>query len=405
MTRTLPILPASLGFLLCVAIASADDWPCYRGPNHNGISAEKGWRDTWPESGPPVLWKANVGTGFSSLAVSKGRVLTVGNKDDRDTVYCFDAEKGTKLWTHSYEADLGAKFFDGGPGATPTVDGDAVYTLSRWGDLFCLDLATGKVRWKKNLEKDEGMPLPSWGFAGSPVVHGKLLLLNVGQGGMALDKATGKVRWKSEAREPGYSTPVPFRRDGKWYAAFSSGRSYLAAGLDTGKVLWEHTWITRFGVNAADPLLRGEEVLISSGYGKGAALLNTADGKAKEVWRNKDLRNQFNSSVRIEGHVYGIDGDTTARASLVCLEWKTGKVLWRRKNVGSGGLMAADGKLIVLSDRGELMVGPASPKGFTPTARAQVLEGTCWITPVLANGRIYCRNSDGDVVCLDVRRK
>ena len=174
--------------------------------------------------------------------------------------------------------------------------------------------------------------------------------------------------------------------------------------IKTGKELWSQRWLTRYGVNAADPILsrrpgfpffRLQQGLYAPSAGR--------QGAPKEIWRNKNLRNQFNSSVLLDGFLYGIDGDTTGTATLRCVELKTGKVRWSQEGVGSGSLMAADGKLIVLSEGGELMVGPASPKGFTPSAKAKVLDGKCWTVPVLANGRIYCRDAAGDLVCLDVR--
>src|SRR6266550_313517 len=169
--------------LVCLALlhpaAWADDWPQWRGPNHNGISSETQWRDHWPPGGPPILWKANVGVGFASFSVAKDRVYTTGNSDNRDTVFCFDATTGKEIWSHGYSADLGDKYFEGGTTGTPTVDGDRIFTLSRWGDVFCLDAATGKVVWTRNVQKETHMRIPTWGFAGSPMVFENLLLLNV----------------------------------------------------------------------------------------------------------------------------------------------------------------------------------------------------------------------------------
>lgn len=385
--------------------ALAEDWPRWRGPQLTGISQEKGWLDQWPREGPPVVWKASVGVGFSSVAVAQGRLYTMGHKDGKDTVFCLDAISGKPIWSHSYEAALGDLNFEGGPAATPTVHDGAVYTLSRWGDLFCFDAAKGQVRWSRNLAKEDNARAPTWGFSGSTLVHDKLLLLNVGQAGMALDKDTGKLVWTSGDEEAGYSTPIPFQRGKEWFALVSSGAGFTAVNVATGKALWEYRWLTRYGVNSADPILAGDQVFISSGYNKGCALLQTGDGEPKEIWRNKNLRNQFNSSVLLDGFLYGIDGDTTTTTSLRCIELKTGAVRWSKDGLGSGSVTAADGKLIVLSDEGELLVAPASSKGFTPTARAKVLDGKCWTVPALANGRIYCRNAAGDLVCLDVRGK
>jgi outer membrane protein assembly factor BamB len=385
------------------ALASADDWPRWRGPNHNGISAETRWLDSWPKGGPTVAWRSAVGTGFASVAVSRGRLYTLGNTDNADTVYCLDAATGQPLWKHAYEAPRDPHLFEGGPTATPAVDGDRVYTLSRRGDLFCLHAATGAVAWSKNVVQETNQRVPGWGLAGSPLVHGDLLLLNLGDAGAAFDKATGKLLWSSAVKDAGYSSPVPFRRGGEWFGVFSSEDAYVAVNLRTGKELWRMHWVTRFGLNATDPIVVGEQVFLSSGYNKGSALLAMVEGEPKVVWQNKSLRNQLNSSVLLDGFLYGIDGDTSGRTRLRCVELKTGAVRWETEGLGCGSLTAAGGKLIVLSERGELVVAPASPEKFQPSARTKVLDGKCWTVPVLANGRIYCRNADGDLVCVDVR--
>lgn len=391
--------------LLAAGPVGADDWPHWRGPTRDGISAEKDWADRWPAGGPPITWKAEVGTGFSAVAVTDGRLYTLGHADEKDTVWCLDALTGKEIWKHSYPSELGDNYFDGGPTATPTVDGDRVFTLSRWGDLFCFEAATGKVVWSKNVVKETGARIPDWGFSGSPLVHGSLLILNVGKAGLAVEKATGKVVWSSAEDEAGYSTPQPFRRDGKDLVLVSSGRGYTAVAATTGKPVWEVRWLTRYGVNAADAILSGDHIFLSSGYGKGAALHRLGANPPAVVWQSKELRNQFSSSVLLDGFLYGIDGDTTDQAELKCLEFRTGKVRWTRAGVGSGALMAADGKLIVLSDKGELLVAKASPTGFEPTAKAPVVSGRCWTAPVLANGRFYCRSAAGQLVCLDVRKE
>jgi len=394
---------AVLVFVLLVSPLAGEDWPCWRGPQHNGISKETGWLDQWPEKGPTIAWKASVGTGFSSVTVSGGRLYTMGNEDNTDTVYCLDAATGKQLWTHSYRCALDAKLFEGGPTSTPTVDGDGVYTLSRQGDLFCFDAATGKIRWSKNVAEEAGVRVPGWGFASSPLVQGDLLVLNVGEAGTAIEKRTGKLVWTSADRDAGYNTPVPVRRGDKLILILASGKFYHAVELATGKELWRHRWLVRFGCNAADPIVSGDRVFISSGYNRGAALLNIDEPTV--VWENKDMQNQLNSSVLIDGHLYGVDGNTHgSAASLKCMELASGKVRWAHKWKGMGSLMAAGGKLIVLSEQGELIIAKASPKAFEPSARAKVLIGKCWTVPVLAQGRIYCRNADGNLVCVDVRR-
>lgn len=395
-------------FLILLAlntVALSADWPQWRGPERNGISAETGWQAEWSGNGPKVLWSAEVGLGFSSFVVADGRVFTTGHADGQDTVFCLDAATGKEAWKHSYPADLGDKYYEGGTSATPTVDGERVYHLSRWGDTFCFEVATGKVVWQTNVQKDTGANIPDWGYAGAPLVHDRLLILNVGRSGCALDKATGKLVWKSDEDNSGYSTPLPWKRADGTAVLLGSGRAYLAVNPQTGAVLWEHRWNTSYGVNAADPIVDGDRVLISSGYNKGAALLKIEGGTPVQLWQVRDFRNQFTSSVLISGQVYGIDHDENKQASLKCLDFMTGEVRWTDESVGFGSLMAASGKLIVLTSKGELITANASPQKFNVISRAKVLDGKCWSQPVLANGRIYVRNAPGKVLCLDVSAK
>lgn len=382
----------------------ADDWPNWRGPNRNGVSTETGWRDDWPADGPGLAWKAKVGLGFSSFAVAQERVFTVGHAEGQDTVWCLAAASGKVLWKHSYPAELGDKFFEGGSTGTPTVADERVYTLSRWGDVFCFEAASGKVVWSKNVQSETGIRIPDWGFTGAPLVHENLLVLNVGEAGVALDRATGKIVWKSADQNAGYSTPYPMRRDGKWLVVLGNGTAYVAVHPDNGKEAWRIRWLTEYGVNASDPIVEGDRLFLSTGYGKGAGLFQLGAGEPEPLWKTRKLRTQMNPAVLYQGHLYGVDGDTTEKAALKCLEFATGEEKWAHPGFGSGGVIVADGKLIALAGAGELMVAPATPNGFKPTGQFQVLGGKCWTAPVLANGRIYCRNGRGDVAVVTVRK-
>jgi outer membrane protein assembly factor BamB len=255
------------------------------------------------------------------------------------------------------------------------------------------------------VQKETGIRIPGWGFAGSPLVQENLLLLNLGAAGLALEKTTGKKVWSSANNDAGYSSPIPVTRGQDSLVLFSSGKAYVAVNAKTGKEAWNLPWLTQYGVNAADPILKDEYVFLSTGYGKGAALWKLGEGEPKIVWQNKQLRNQMNPSVLVNGFLYGVDGDAGSKPSLKCVDFLTGTVKWTEPRVGSGSVTVADNKLIVLSDKGELMVAEASPAAFKPLARAQVLGGKCWTVPVLANGKIYCRNVAGDLVCVDVAGK
>ena len=385
------------GFGLISFRALSADWPNWRGPDHNGISKETGWSTQWPAEGPKPLWKAKVGTGFASFAVSQGRVYTSGNAKDTDTVFCFDATTGKEVWEYSYAANLDPKYYEGGPSATPTVAGDRVYTFSKRGVANCLDAAKGTLIWSKNLAEELKARMPTWGFASSVLIEGDLAVIDVGSTGAALDKKSGKVIWSSGTEEAGYSTPVPIEVGGKRAAAFAIKQHVVAVSVTDGKELWRFPWKTTYDVNAADPIFSGSKVFISSGYGHGGGVFDTGSKPPKVVWENKEMRNHMNSCVLWQGQLYGVD-----EGQLRCLDFETGAVKWTEKSTGKGSLMLADGKLIVLGEKGGLMVSPASPDGFKPVARAQVLGGKCWTTPVLANGKIYCRNAAGDVVCVDV---
>ena len=406
----MPMLRSSvllLAALLAPALASADDWPHFRGLARNGTSSEKSWRSEWPGE-PPIAWKAQVGLGFSSIVVANGRAATAGHADGHDTVFCFDAATGKPIWKHSYAAELGDKFFEGGTTGTPTFDGARLFWLSRWGDLFCFEAADGKIVWQKNIQKETGAPLPMWGFTGTPLVSGvagNLLVLNVGEAGVALDKADGKIVWQSAAKDAGYSTPLPFESGGAKLALFGNATNYLAVDPVTGKEAWRFRWVTQYGVNAADPIVSGDRVFISTGYGKGGALLQLGGDEPKQLWKTKALRTQLNAAVLFDGYLYGVDGDTTDKGSLKCIEFATGTEKWSQPGFGNGAVIVADGKLIALSGDGELSIAPASPVAFKPTAHAKVLGPKCWTAPMLANGLVYCRNSRGEIVVVDLRGK
>jgi outer membrane protein assembly factor BamB len=386
------------GLIVFSAFSSrAGDWPCWRGPDRNGISSEKGWQTQWPAEGPKQLWKASVGTGFSSFSVSGDHVFTMGNTTNTDWVFCLEAGTGKVVWGYSYPCPLDAKNFEGGPCATPTIADGRVYTFSRQGDLFCLDAAKGSVIWSKHLNRELGLEIPTWGCASSALVEGAMVVVNMGSAGVALDRKNGKVLWVS-AKGPGaYATPVPLQIGSEPCLAILSRQSLVAVKAVDGHELWSYPWKTDYDVNAADPIVDGDKVFISSGYNHGGALLKLTGQSPAKVWENKNMRNHFDSCVVWQGHLYGPDDN-----GLRCLAFDTGELKWTCGEFGKGSLMVADGKLVGLSEKGELMIIDPTPAAFKPIARARVLSGKCWTTPLLCNGHIYCRNAVGNVVCLDV---
>jgi outer membrane protein assembly factor BamB len=377
------------------ATAANNTWPHFRGANRDGISTEK---VTLGSEAPQQLWKAKLGTGFTSIAIANGLVYSSGNENDRDTIVCLEAKSGKVVWTFPYPQKLEPNLYEGGPNSTPTVAGDHVYILAKDGFAACLEAKTGKAVWQKNVAQETGAAKPDWGFSGSPTVEGKVLYLNVGANGCALEAATGKVVWKSGGTKAGYATPIPFTIGKVSGLLVFTSDALAAVNPMDGKVVWSHPWTTNYGVNSADPIVLGSQVFISTGYNYGCALLDFADGKPREVWRNKTMRNHFNACVLMGGHLFGFDEGT-----LKCIDWATGSQKWEQDGLGKGSLIAADGKLVILSERGELAIAEASASGYKELSRSQVLSGKCWTSPAIAEGRIYCRNAKGDLVCLAVK--
>jgi len=384
------------------ASLQAADWPNYRGADYDGISDETGWQSTW-QGAPTIAWKAALGWGFASMAVDDGRVYATGNVDDHDIVYCFDAATGKTIWKQSYPCPLYKKNHEGGPAATPTVEGGAVYVFSKAGDVLRLDAKTGAVAWHKNPAKELGLKELTWYYSSSPVIVDNLVILNAGSAGVALDKTNGRVVWHNGNGAGGYASAVPFTWDGKTCVALFGSQHLFLLEAATGKIIEKVEWKTSYDINSADPIVTGDSIFISSGYNKGCALLKLGDGKVSEVYSNKNMRNQCNCSVLWKGHVYGFDGQVGGRGKLTCMDLDTGQVKWAQGGLGTGSLMLAGDKLVVLGERGKLAIVEASPAGYQELASAEVLTGKCWTVPVLAGGRIYARNAAGDLVCVDVR--
>jgi outer membrane protein assembly factor BamB len=362
--------------------ARAADWPNFRGPNHNGISSEK--LHLAESTAVRPLWQKNIGVGCSSVAIVGGRLYTTSNtgtKEDpnthEDVVYCLAADTGEEIWRYTYKCGLNFKSnTPGGPFATPAVDGDRVYTFSRKGDVLCLDTKSGRALWHRDVKQELALPPPfQGGFAGSPLVLGEMVILNSGGAGTALDKRTGKVIWVSEKEDAAQATPVAFASD--------------------GKELWRYPWDTKYKTNVADPIIVGDRVFISTWYRMGCAMLDISSGQPVLLWQNKEMQNHYSTCILWDGHLYGFDV-----AKLKCMDFKTGQIKWTLEGgFGRGSLMMADGKLIVLTEKGTLLIGDASPISFKPMLQAEIINGKFFTGPVLCDGRIYVRNLSGDLAC------
>lgn len=388
----------ALGLAAAAGRSDASDWPRFRGPDGNGISLEE-WNPK-ALARPKARWGLNVGEGHASLTVVGKRLFTLGNLGGNDIVYCLDAETGKQVWRFGYACPAG-NF--GGPRASAVVDGGFLYTMSRQGDAFCLDAETGKAKWHRNLAKDHKAATLDYGICGSPRVVGDLVLYNACTSGVALNKLTGETVWASAKGPCGYATPVTLTYQGKEAAAIFSATELVLVEVATGRRLGSYGWQTSFDANAADPVLLDGKLFITSGWERGCALLDLSGVLVRSLWENKSLSSQLSSPVYLDGHLYGIDSNTP-NGQIRCLDAARGEVKWTQKGQYEN-MSVAGGKILAIDKRGVLTVAEASPAAFKEIARVNVLNAKArnWTAPVLANGLLYCRNGEGDIVCLDVR--
>ena len=397
MSPSLKIESLVLSVMVLIATGiQAADWATWRGPTQNGISTETGWK---PAGVARELWHKHVNAGYASVAVADGRLFTMGYADEQDTVYCQQPETGKELWTFVYPCGKGGGF--AGPRATPVVDGDRVYTFSLEGDVHCLDATSGKKIWYRDAAELDIKQI-KWKYSASPVIMDDMLLLNVGDHGAALDKLTGRVLWQSSGAG-GYATPVVFGPHTRPMLAIFGQAAIHGVDARTGRKLWALPWQTKHDINAADPVLVGDDLFISSGYGKGCARLDVSGSTPKVKWQNTNLRNHFTSSIVLDGNLIGCDGNT-GKGKLVSVDAATGEVNWS-EDLGFGAAILVDGKIIYLNEKGTVTIGVPSKSGFKTLVSQHVVDdpGKCWNMPILSNGLLYCRGSKGPLVCLDLR--
>lgn len=409
MNKTGFALTAAIGTsLLLAGVAHADDWPQWRGPKRDGISQEKNLLKTWPKEGPRLLWQVkDVGYGYGSVAVAGGRVYLTGNKGlDNEFVTAMDARNGKPLWSTRIgkvgNPDQQPKY----PGArsTPTLDGNLLYALSSDGDLVCVETATGKMRWRKNLRVDFGGKPGVWAYAESPLVDGNKVIVTPGGEQatlVALDKKTGNVLWKSPVPGgdvAGYASAIALDSSGtvRQYVQYLS-KGLVGVDAQTGKFLWrfDKTLDTRFGMHAATPVAANNTVYSASAVGGGLARLQASGGAitAESVYVERKVPNAIGGSVKVGDYLYG-----TTSAVLLCTDYATGKLQWEERSVGAASVCYADGLLYVRGENGDVALVAATPAGyrelgrFTPPDQPERGQAKAWPHPAVANGRLYIRD-------------
>lgn len=391
--------------------AAAEEWRHFGGPDRDNRSADEGLLKQWPEEGPRLVGTATrLGSGYSSVSVASGAVLTMGSRGDDELVICLDAATLAERWA----VRIGATRPDGmgpGPRGTPTIASDAVYALGANGDMACLALADGRVRWAGNVLANSGAANITWGISESPLVDGGRVVVTPGGPGaamVAVDAKSGRLLWKAAVPgdpQAGYSSIIvvetgPVRQ----YVNFVH-TGVIGVRADTGQFLWGNDASANGTANCSSPVAWKGNVFSASGYGKGGALVRLAGDRrgvtATLAYATKDLKSHHGGLVVDGDHVYGTD-----EGLLTCLDLRTGQVAWQNRSVGKGSVVWADGLLVLRSEEGPVALVECSPRGyvergrFTPAHRS---DRPAWPHPVVADGKLWLRDQE-TLTVYDVRR-
>lgn len=409
--------------LLQQAALHAAEWPQYRGPDQTGSSTEK-VNLAWRAARPKIVWKVPTRNGFSSFAVAEGRVFTQVNVDkdgqQREVCVALDAATGKQLWSFDMcvgkysGGNAGTKDNSGGDGprSTPTVSDGMVYLYSPPMVLYCLDAASGRPVWTKDIEQEHAGRNITWNSAASVVVDGDLLFVAGGgadQSMLAFEKKTGKLAWKSQDEKMTHSTPVATTIHGVRQVIFFMQSGLVSLAADDGRALWRFPFPFKVST-AISPVVAGDVVYCSAGYGVGSAackISKTGDQfTATEMWRivgDKEVANHWSTPVCKDGYLYGMFGfKQFGVGPLKCVELATGKIKWEQPNFGAGNVILVNDRLLALTDDGQLVVVEATPKAYKELGRMKAVTGKCWSTPALSDGRIYVRSTK-EGACLNVK--
>ena len=389
-----------------------EDNPQYLGRNRDGVVVGPPLRMDWEVNPPKQLWRHPIGLGWGSFATIGPRAWTLEQRGPEELVVCYDIQTGEELWLHSDAVRFESVQGGNGPRSTPTIHDGKCYALGATGILNCLDAASGKVIWSRNILDDAGSTNLPWGQAGSPLVVDELVIVAPGSNDdaskgknsavIAYRRDTGEKVWTTGNHYGSYAAPHLATLNGERQVLIFDGVGISSLSLDKGQQLWQFEWTNTPQINAAQPLVVDEHsVLIGSGYGLGSALLtvtSAASGsKVQDVWKSKQFKLKFDSAMRRGDYVYGLD-----EGLLTCLNLKDGKRVWKQGRYGYGQLLLANDKLVILSEEGDVVLVPASPELPRELARFRAIEGKTWNNPVLARGRLLVRNAE-EAACYDLK--
>jgi outer membrane protein assembly factor BamB len=401
----LAVLAVALG-----AQAIAADWPQILGPTRNGIYGGPPLSEAWGTAGPRVVWRKPIGQGLSGPVVAQNRVILFHRVANTEVVEAIDAASGKTQWQYTYPTSYRDDFgFDEGPRAVPVVANGVVYTFGAEGQLHAVDLASGKKIWSEDTMRRFGVPKGFFGAAGSPLVEDGRVIANIGgknAGIVAFDAKTGKVLWTATEDAASYSSGTGATIAGRRTAVFLTRHELVGLDPAAGQIRFQRPWRARqaASVNAATPIANGDLIFVSAEYGPGAGVLRFDGSKLTDVWSSDDvLSNHYATSVFSDGYLYGFHGRQEFGQSFRAVEFQTGKVRWSQDRFGAGSVTLAGNRLLILRENGEMVLAAASPDGFKPLARAQILPATVRAYPAIADGMVYVRN-DNTLVCLDLRK-
>lgn len=383
---------------------SADDWQQWRGPNRDGISREIGLLQAWPSAGPERIWLSrDIGIGYSAPVVAEGKIFIMGTKDGKEQLFAKEAKGGKTLWTAPMGGILSNNWGDGPRGAA-TVDGDKVFALGAKGSLICANVGDGKVNWRVEMVKDLGGTVPGWGYTESVLVDGDYVICAPGgkRGTLAaIDKKTGEVIWRSSdwTDSAHYASVVPAELNGQRQFIQLTQKTLAGVSARDGSVLWRNAWPGRTAV-IPTPIVRKNEIYISSGYGVGCRKITIGDAhKVTEDYSNKNMKNQHGGVLLLDGHLYGYsDG-----RGWTCQNLKSGDVVWDSKKLGKGCVFYADNRLYCLAESsGTVALAGANTAGWKehgrfklePQTELRKRSGRIWTHPVVANGVMYLRDQE-----------
>lgn len=433
MNRTIAYAPTAWLILSIVPAAPADDWPQWRGPQRDAVWRETGLIEKFDDAQIKPVWRMPIGGGYSGPTVANSRVYVtdrVIKPDQKERVHCFDAKTGKSIWSYDYDCEYRGVDYDAGPRASVQIDNGLAYALGAMGHLHCFDAADGKIIWKRDLAKDFNIDMPVWGISASPIIEGDLIIMQIGGKPdaclVALDKMTGEKRWTALSDGASYSAPIVIDQAGRRVLICYTGQNVVGVAPDSGELLWSNPFPpVRMVIGVPTPVVYKDFVFVTDFFNGSLLLkLNQDKPQVTEIWLRRGeseqktdaLHSTIATPIIVDDHIYGID----SYGELRCLDLTTGDRVWEDLSLmpkarwATAHMVPNGDRVWIFTERGELVIGKLSPKGFTEIDRAKLIEptleqlrrrgGVCWSHPAYADRHIFVRN-DQEILCANLAKK